>query len=103
MFSISCNGQTETNKNHLIRFFANRRPNAATPVAGDDGKSSREVYSFSAIERHAAGRRSNARSGVNHLHPGGRNNIGSTIGTSRGDRLDKSSLCVSTPRAAAKR
>ena len=87
----------------LIRSFANRRPSAATPGVGGDGKSDLEVYSFSSTARHAAEPRANVQSDANHLHCGVRNNIGNTIGTSRADLRDESNLCAAIPLMVATR
>ena len=87
----------------LIRSFANRRPNAATPGAAGDGNSDREVYNVFSIAPRDDERRANAQSAVSHPHCGGRNNIGSTIGTSRGDPRDASNLCAAIPLTVARR
>src|SRR6476646_6061244 len=87
----------------LIKSFANRRPNAATPGAAGDGNSDREVYSAFSIAPRAVERRANGRSGVSHLRCGARNNIGNTIGTSRAGLRDESNPCAAIPLVVAKR
>ena len=78
----------------MIKSFANRKPNGATPAAAGDGNSDREVYNVFSIAPRDDERRANAQSAVSHPDCGGRNNIGNTIGTSRADPRDKSNLCA---------
>ena len=87
----------------MIKSFANRKPNGATPAAAGDGNSDREVYNVFSIAPRDDERRANAQSAVSHPDCGGRNNIGNTIGTSRADRRNESNLCAAIPTAVATR
>jgi len=86
-----------------VKSFANRRPNEATPdVAGDDNRD-REVYSVFLIAPRGGELLANGRSGVSHPGCGVRNNIDSTIETSRADPLDESNLSAAIRTMAAMR